>query len=293
MNYCVELERSHWMREDPTTRTGDTGEYEVAANFSRIGWGPVANTRRDLGTDVFVQARDRRGFDLGLFLGVQVKTGDSFFEEEERGADGSLIGWWYYEPGVQHFDDWVTHGLPHLLVLHNLNNRESFWVHVTAPAVTVTGEGAKILVPANQAVNDDNLDSLIAVAATQKQGITFEGSAWRAAAAEVPPARRLRTALIAPRLIAPHRNAGFSRPVSPEEAVALLVQCRIRDLEEFSRRHRGVPTIEEAATKRDWRWKFFAALAPAVLGNDYSQLEACISKTNKPERKAVAVIALR
>jgi hypothetical protein len=282
------------MREDPTTRIGDTGEYEVAANFSRIGWGPVANTRRDLGTDVFVQARDARGFDLGLFAGVQVKSGDSFFDEdkEERGADGQLSGWRYYEKDSQHFDDWVTHGLPHLLVLHDLRTRESFWAHVTASAVEITGEGARILVPAGNKVDLNNLGALLEVAATQKQGISFEGSAWRAAAAEIPPARRLRTALIAPRLIAPHRNVGFRYPISPEEAIALLLQCRVRDLEEFNKRHKTVPTIEQAATKRDWRWKFFAALAPAVLRGDHSQLAKCIKATNKQERRAAATVAL-
>jgi len=280
------------LREDETTRTGDTGELEVAANFSRIGWGPVPNTRRDLGTDIFVQARDRRRFDLVLFVAVQVKTGKSFFSgEREFGPDGSVVGWWYYEEDVQHFDDWVTHGLPHLLVLHDLATRNSYWVHVTAPAITITGEGAKILVPATQTVDESNLDALIAVAATQKQGITFEGSVWRAAATEIPPARRLRTALITPRLVAPHRNTGFSREISPEEAIALLIQCRVRELEEFSKRHRKVPTFDEAFASRDWRWRLFACLAAAVVRGDYAKLKECIQRTNKQERKVAATVA--
>jgi len=280
------------LREDETTQTGDTGEIEVAANFSRIGWGPVPNTRRDLGTDIFVQARDSRRFDLVLFVAVQVKTGESFFSgEQEFGPDGSVVGWWYYKEHAQHFDDWVTHGLPHLLVLHDLATRNSYWVHVTASAITITGEGAKILVPAAQMVNESNLDALIAVASTQKQGITFEGSIWRAAATEIPPARRLRTALITPRLVAPHRNAGFSKEISPEEAIALLMQCRVRDLEEFSELHTKVPTFDEAFANRDWRWRFFATLTAAVMRGDYSKIKECIGKTNKQERKAAATIA--
>ncbi|RTL69426.1 MAG: DUF4365 domain-containing protein [Pseudonocardiaceae bacterium] len=281
------------LREDENAQTGDTGELEVAANFSRIGWGPVANTRRDLGTDIFVQARDRRRFDLVLFIAVQVKTGPSFFEGcEELDADGSVSGWWYYEENAEHFDDWVTHGLPHLLVLHDLETRKSYWVHVTAPSLTITGEGAKIFVPAEQTIDEQNLDALIEVASTQKHGIAYEGSLWRAAAAEIPPARRLRTAMITPRLVAPHRNAGFASAISPEEAIALLVQCRVRDLVEFSKRHRKVPSFEDAPKHRDWRWRFYGALSAAVLRGDYSGLEECIKQTNKYERKSAAIVAL-
>ena len=74
----------------------------------------VPNAQHDLGTDLFVQARDARGFDRGLFVGVQVKAGPDCFTQPARAEDGSLLGWWYYEPKVDHFEDWVTHGLPHL-----------------------------------------------------------------------------------------------------------------------------------------------------------------------------------
>ena len=109
------------MREAETEATGDTSAHEVAANFSRIGWGPVPNVRRDLGTDLFVQARDSRRFDLGLFLGVQVKGGDSYFERPKK-SRGEIVGWWYNEKGIHHFDAWVKHGLPHLLVSADTSN---------------------------------------------------------------------------------------------------------------------------------------------------------------------------
>jgi len=224
-------------------------------------------------------------------LGVQVKTGDSYFSKPETAADREPSGWWYYEEHVEHFDDWVTHGLPHLLVLHDLKSHMSYWVHVEPKEVIITGEGAKILVPSDQRIDEDNLEALVKVAATQRKRIDYEGSAWRASATAVPPARRLRHALIAPRLIAPHRNAGFSRPVSPEEAIALLVQCRVRDVEEFSRRHRKVPDIEKAASSQDWRWRFFSALAAAVLNGDLTKIDTCLSEAKQHNRRAAAAVA--
>jgi len=124
----------------------------------------------------------------------------------------------------------MRHGLPHLLVLHDLDTRISYWVHVTAKAVQPTGQGAKILVPANQTIDPEHLDALLAVAATQKQAIPLEGSAWAAGTGTIAPAHRLRHALLVPRLVAPHRNVGAAQAIGPEEAVALIVNGFVRDV---------------------------------------------------------------
>src|SRR6266508_1723082 len=136
--------------------------------FERIGWGPVRNEAHDLGTDLLVQARDSRRFGRGLIVGVQVKAGPAWFENQERDKNGAVLGWWYYESHAEHFDDWVTHGLPHLLTLHHLETDVSYWVHVTPERVTRTGKGCKILVPADQTVDSEHLDNLLTVAAQQK-----------------------------------------------------------------------------------------------------------------------------
>ncbi len=198
------------MRASQQELTGGVGVSRVTTDFQLIGWGPVVlNAQHDLGTDLFVQARDARRFDRGLPVGVQVKGGPDYFKDPARAEDGTLLGWWYYELKVDHFDGWVTHGLPHLLVLHNLDTCVSYWVHVTAKAVQSTGKGAKILVPVDQTIDSEHLDALLAVAASHKPVIGLEGTAWAAHASNIAPARRLRYALLVPRLVAPHRNTGF------------------------------------------------------------------------------------
>ena len=204
------------VRASPQEQAGGAGTSEVTAALQRIGWGPVVpNAQHDLGTDLFAQARDARRFDLGLFIGVQVKAGPSYFQQPARAKDGSLLGWWYYEEHADHFDDWVTHGLPHLLVLHDLDKRVSYWVHVTAKVVESTGKGAKILVPVDKTIDPEHLNDLLDVAASHKPVINLEGTAWAASARNVPPARRLRHALLVPRLVAPapeHRVRDRDRP---------------------------------------------------------------------------------
>ena len=77
------------MRASHQENIGGEGVSRVKANFQRIKWGPVENTSHDLGTDLFVQARDTRGFSRGLVVGVQVKTGPSYFERP-LSRDGKL-----------------------------------------------------------------------------------------------------------------------------------------------------------------------------------------------------------
>jgi hypothetical protein len=276
------------MREAETEATGDTSAHEVAANFSRIGWGPVPNVRRDLGTDVFVQARDSRRFDLGLFLGVQVKGGDSYFERPKK-SRGEIVGWWYNEKGIHHFDAWVKHGLPHLLVLHCLETRESYWVHVTPSSIVDTGDGAKILVPANQTLNRSSLDALIEVAKTQRTIREIEGTTWTGG--EIAPGDRLRFACLAPRLIAPHPNLGVGEAIDPYEAIALTLLCRLDDIERFTQKFPKVPSLEEAANSREWTWKFYAAMYQLACNGDPSFLAKIYRSPKRPERRAVATIA--
>ena len=278
------------MRASQQEQTGGAGINEVSAKFERINWGPIPNAQHDLGTDLFVQARDARRFDLGLPVGVQVKAGASYFDQPDHAEDRSLRGWWYYEPGVAHFDSWVTHGLPHLLVLHNMDTNTSYWAHVTAKAVELTGQGAKILVPVDQTIDQEHLDALLAVAASHKPVIGLEGTAWAADAGNIAPARRLRYAFLAPRLVAPHQNTGFGTVIGPEQAVALLAQGRVRDLGIFAERHDAVPSLEEAGSSTDWRWRFVAALGRLLIDGDQSALAARIDDAPNPQSRAAACV---
>jgi hypothetical protein len=278
------------VRASPQEQTGGAGVNDVSANFERINWGPVPNTQHDLGTDLFVQARDARRFDRGLPVGVQVRAGPSYFDQPAYAEDGSLLGWWHYESELDHFNDWVTHGLRHLLVLHDLVTRISYWVHVSAEAVESTGKGAKILVPVNQKIDPEHLDDLLAVAASHKPVISLEGTAWAASATNIAPARRLRYALLVPRLVAPHRNTGFGTAIDPEQAVALLAQVRVRDLSIFADKHNAVPALDEAASFKDWRWRFVAAFGRLLIDNDWSAVAASMEDAPNPASRAAACV---
>ena len=232
---------------------GTAGASDVSANFERIGWAPVPNAYHDLGTDLLIAARDHRRFDVGLVVGVQVKAGPSWFSNP--GELAGEKGWWFYEESTDHFDYWVTHGLPHILVLHNLVTRISNWVHVTAEACFPSPLGCKIFVPASQTVDHSHLDELLRVARTQRASFGLEGTAFSASAAKVSPSRRIRFALLIPRLVAPHRNAGVPSELLPESALALVVQGRYHDLHHYTESTSIWKVLSESKPAKDWRWE--------------------------------------
>ena len=220
------------MRAASTETLAEKGVHRVAASFEDLRWGPVINRPHDLGTDIFVQVWPR-GFDIGIVIGVQVKTGDSYFAKPDGDPDAP-VGWWYSESSKNHFNYWSGHALPHLLILHEHRTQVSYWVHVTSEAVHDTGQGAKILVPSTSTLDVEHVDELLAVAGTGRSSVAFEGSTWTGGA-DTPSTDQLRFALIAPRLIATRRRDWFQETPSPEQVVGLIARAefdridRLRD----------------------------------------------------------------
>jgi hypothetical protein len=98
-------------------------------------------------------------------------------------------------------------------VLHDLEADASYWAHVTPDAVKSTGKGAKILVLKENKIDVAHREPLLRIAATTRSGLPLEGSAWTGPETLLPK-DLLRHALIVPRLVAPHPNAGYDTPVT-------------------------------------------------------------------------------
>ncbi|WP_165945640.1 DUF4365 domain-containing protein [Micromonospora sp. KC606] len=297
------------MRASRQEQTGGAGVSHVKEKFQDINWGPIENTEHDLGVDLFVQVRDERRFDRGALVGVQVKAGDAkYFASPARNEAGEVTGWWYYEPDAEHFDDWVQHGLPHLLVLVTDGpGRTAYWVHVTTDKIARTGMGCKILVSASQRIDWDNFDALMTAATSAKASPDLQGSLYRAGPNAVPPARALRHALLAPRLIAPSAGrTGYDKTLSPEEAIALITGGRTQDLVRYTRKRNIVAgttspavlnrdMVKASETSKDWRWRLFNALRAFALDGDTEPAVRLAAATaaaeNVPvERRAAAAV---
>ena len=282
------------MRAGQSGLTGAEGQAAVERQFVALSWGVARNpTEHDLGTDLWLMARDVRRFDLGALVGAQVKTGPSFFSRPELDDAGSIVGWWFYDSDGEHFKYWVEHNVPHILVLHDLSDTRSYWVHVTADRVVSTGKGSKILVPSDRQIDHEHLDSLFAVALGSREPARWEGSVWQGGRDILGP-DRLRYALLTPRLIAPHRNLAVVE-YGPEEAIAVLMKMRLTELQPSPSPYREsrAPDLSACRESSNWRWRFYAALYDCLAdGKDIELVErlASDSTATPAERSSAATV---
>lgn len=289
------------MRAPATDATGSSGEAEVAGELRRLGWGAhLIGGSHDTGTDIIAFARDSRRVELKRMIGLQVKTGQSFFTEPHRDSDGTIDGWWFRDSDRRHFDYWDGHLLPHLVVLRDQAENRSYWVHVTHEEIVSTGQGAKILVPKANVVDNAHQEALLAVATTTRPPTAWEGTAWHEAS--IGSDDRLRYALLAPRVVAPHGNR-TDKSLDGIEALA----CQVALLPHFERafaatgaraaRRQGsvetgwqVTPLAQARTSPDWAWRATAALHDRMFEADATLLETLSEVARSPEEAAATAI---
>jgi hypothetical protein len=279
------------MRASASEQVASIGINAVSGQFDRLGWGAVENPRHDLGTDLFVQVRDTRLFDLGLVVGVQVKSGPTWFRERVEATQSGAAGWWFRDRDKRHTDYWLGHGLPHLLVLHDEATGVSYWQHIEPKTVKGTGKGAKVFVPESNTLDESHRDRLTEIAGTSRASATLEGTVWRGVE---PPAMRdqVRFALLVPRLMAPHPNASREKPISAAQAIALLMQARVSDIHEYAETFDAVPDLRDASALGDWEWRFVAALAARMLREEVEPLRSALADAPDPASRAAAAVAL-
>jgi hypothetical protein len=271
--------------------TGNVGLTQAILHFQKLSWGPVDNTREDAGSgiDLFVSARDAQRMELGQHLSAQVKGGDSWFDEP--GSSGGRRGWYFRIP--DHLKTlWISQPVPHVVILCNLETETSYWVHVTNDAVISTGKHWKILVPADQKIDEDSRDALEAVAASAAiHASGFTGSAW-APPAHLGDSDRWRCALIAPRLVAPHPNLGHGGGLTAVQGVALIVAARAHDYFQFAEAHDDVPSLIEAAQHDSREWRFVWALHAWYTKGDLEPLKRALGESETSHDLAVASVSI-
>lgn len=287
------------MRAPKNEAAGTSGESEVLAQFERLGWAGVIDSRHDTGTDLYLRPRDARRYELGAVMGAQVKTGPSWFKSPQKDADGTITGWWFAEDDHEHFDYWLRHALPHVVILRDQDRNLSYWVHITPERVVSTGKGAKVFVPASQTVGAEHNEVLSDVALTQLPTPTWDGSAWTGAV-HLSPADEVRHALITPRLIAPHRNLA---PDSITGLEALAMQVLFRgDLERIlnpmrlpviarddDAKRKGL-SLDEARQADDWCWRATAALHLRHYQGEPADLLSLVEVVSTSAERAAASV---
>ncbi len=216
-----------------------------------------------------------------------MKAGADYFKEPKKSA-GEVVGWWYRESRRDHFDYWLNHHAPHLLVLHDLDTSTSFWVHLTEENVVFLKEGAKVLVPADQTVDLEHAEALLAVASSRSRRRSWEGSSW-AGAANISPTHLYRHALLVPRLIAPHPNRSV-RDVIAAQATSLVILRREWRYGQPSKSE--MPDLAEIDSSWDWDWQLAAGVKRWIESSDIGGLRDALTAASQPHQQAASTVAL-
>lgn len=174
-------------------------------------------------------------------------------------------------------------------MLFDEDSKESYWAHITEDAVRSTGKGKKIFIPLENVLNKESIPSLIEIALSKLPQPSWEGSILEGMS-EIPDEVRLRYALIAPRLIAPHPNLTVS-DISSVEAIALLSLMRVNEVIERYKEVQELLDPEKSAKSDDPLWRMYSALFKWVVnGQAGSVLNFSSADTEADIAAAIEVI---
>jgi hypothetical protein len=107
--------------------------------FSSVGWLFREQTIHDYGVDAHVEIVNE-GYPTGALIAIQVKSGESFFNEE---IEDAVI----FRTDEKHINYWKSHALPVILVLYSPATDELYWVAISDESTTQTGKGWRVEVP--------------------------------------------------------------------------------------------------------------------------------------------------
>ncbi len=106
----------------------------------------------DFGIDAHVEITNE-DYPTGQLIAIQIKSGMSFFSEENTHS-------YVFRTEDKHIEYWSNHTLPVILVLYNPHEEALFWQAVNESNVTTTGKGWKLEVPKEQKLDDLSLVAL-------------------------------------------------------------------------------------------------------------------------------------
>ena len=149
------------MKVSPTEEREDAGVRHVECFFrDELRWLFRVQRRFDYGIDAHAEIVNLdfpETLVTGRLLAVQVKSGDSFFDEpdSERG--------WRFRDSNDHLAYWLGGSLPTVVVLVN-SRREAYWEVISTRTVTENADRFSLVVPRSHPLDATAAEALISLA---------------------------------------------------------------------------------------------------------------------------------
>ena len=104
----------------------------------------------DYGIDAQIETMEK-GYATGKLIAVQIKSGESFFSET---TSECII----YRGERKHYDYWLNHSLPVIIVLYNPVNDTCYWNVVNSKTAKLTAKNWKIEIPFSNLLIDAKVE---------------------------------------------------------------------------------------------------------------------------------------
>ena len=140
------------MQAQPSDRTARQGVALAMLAFEGLRFAFREQSVHDYGIDAHAELIEG-GAATGRLLGVQVKSGQSYFSE-------SVGDSYVFRADSKHVDYWVNHALPVLVCLADPDKGVVHWQVINNDTAESTGTNYRFTVPKDQMVNEHSLPAL-------------------------------------------------------------------------------------------------------------------------------------
>lgn len=136
--------------------------------IDRVGVSAVSKCVSELGLIFREQPTDDYGIDAqietfekdyasGKLIAVQIKSGEYFFKE----LKGDKV---IFRGEKKHYDYWINHSLPVIIILYNPIDDKCYWREVNAETAVLTGKHWKIEIPFSNVLDSRAKSELVKIA---------------------------------------------------------------------------------------------------------------------------------
>jgi hypothetical protein len=132
------------MRNPRHSSTEQIGVNAVEALFLKMGWIFRTQFVSDVGIDAQIELVEN-GEPTGKLIAIQIKSGRGNFKETRTG--------FRYSGSLAHYDYWLRHSLPVLLIAHLPDTDETYWINVSEETASKTPKGWGITIPKTNILN--------------------------------------------------------------------------------------------------------------------------------------------
>lgn len=282
------------VRISPEARMGEGGENQVKAFFSDTFQWCIMSKDIDFGTDLWVMPVSDEGIPSFVVLGVQVKKGVSYFRHPKKDEQGNVIGWWF-EFDANHEASWTNGRIAHIVVLIS-NEGTMYWSKIESSQIDRSSRKPKILVYKDHVLEKTDEEEIYEFACSTYEKSAFNGVVWNGLK-NIKNQDRIRLAMLAPRVIAPHVNKNIDN-LKGHEALASLLYGNENGIERYWAAGSGFMADtamqkgkrkDEAWASSDWCWKAAAAFYDYLDGRG-GRLDELFSVAKSPEERAASAV---